>query len=169
MQSTTKSAFSAMRRILRSAESQARSLMARTGLTPAQLVLLQQLEGGAERTASDLAHRLGITQATATVMIKKLEARGLLRRRPGAADRRQTWLSLSEAGDQALHIAPDGIQAKFAAEFDKLKDWEQQMIIASLMRVADMLDAEADAAPLIDSNPDLGAARPQTPGPSTDG
>lgn len=155
MENSTRMAFSEMRRILRGTEAQARALMEETGLTPAQLVLLQQLEGGVERTPSNLASRLGITQATTTVMIQRLEARGLLQRRRKSADRRQTWLSLSEAGERAVRIAPDGIQAKFAAEFDKLENWEKLMIVACLTRVADMLDAETDAAPLIDSSPDL--------------
>lgn len=160
MENSTRMAFSEMRRILRGTEAQARALMAKTGLTPSQLVLLQQLEGGVERTPSDLAARLGITQATTTVMIQRLEARGLLRRQRRSTDRRQTWLSLSEAGERALHVAPDGIQAKFAAEFEKLKDWEKLMVVASLTRVADMLDAEADAAPLIDSSLHLAPPTP---------
>lgn len=158
METNTRLAFSAMRRILRGVEAQARSLMARTGLTPSQLVLLQQLDGGAERNVSDLAARLGISQATTSVMTQKLEARGLLMRRQGVTDKRQSWLSLSPAGIQALSAAPDSVQAHFSGEFAKLAEWEQMMIVSSLIRVADMLNAESDAAPIIDSNPQLDRA-----------
>lgn len=160
METNTRLAFSAMRRILRGVEMQARALMAGTGLTPSQLLVLQQLEGGGERMVSDLAAALGISLATTTVMTQKLEARGLLRRRQGSVDRRQSWLSLSAAGEQALRGAPDGIQARFSAEFQGLREWEQLMIVASLVRVADMLDADLDAAPILDSNPQL--AEPTT-------
>ncbi len=153
---STRDAFSAMRRILRSVEAQARALMAETGLTPSQLVLLQRLEGGREWRVSDLAAALGISSATTTVMTQKLEARGLLRRRPGSTDRRQIWLSLSEAGEAALQAAPDSVQARFAAGFESLAGWEQMMIVACLTRVADLLDAEVDAAPILDSRPVLG-------------
>lgn len=142
-----------MRRILRSVEGQARALMAETGLTPSQLVLLRELEGGQERRVSDLAAALGISSATTTVMTQKLEGRGLLRRRPGSTDRRQIWLSLSDAGEAALIAAPDSIQARFAARFEKLEMWEQMMITSCLIRVADLLDAETDAAPILDSRP----------------
>ena len=155
MSDTTRQAFSAMRRILRSVEGQARDLMADTGLTPSQLVLLQELEG-AELRVSELAAALGITAATTTVMSQKLEARGLLRRRTGDTDRRQSWLSLSDAGQAALHAAPDSVQAQFSARFEKLAEWERMMIVASLSRVADLLDAKEDAAPILDSHSKLG-------------
>lgn len=154
MDGNTKLAFSAMRRILRSTETQARALMTRTGLTPSQLVLLQKLDG-TELTASSLAARLGVSQATMTVMIQKLEARGLIARRQCSLDRRRSWLSLSPVGQDALRGTPDGLQEKFASEFGKLQGWEQMAIVSSLIRVADMLDAEPDAAPLIDSAPSL--------------
>jgi len=155
MSTNTRDAVSAMRRILRSVEAQARALMAQTGLTPSQLVLLQQLEGGRERRVSDLAAALGISSATTTVMTQKLEARDLLHRRPGSTDRRQIWLSLSEKGEAALQAAPDSVQAHFAAGFEALEVWEQMMIVACLMRVADLLNAEVDAAPILDSQPVL--------------
>lgn len=172
MDNNAKQALSAIRRILRSSELQARALMSQTGLTPSQLLLLQQLEDGSERTAGDLAARMGIAQATATVMIQRLEARDLLRRRQGSTDRRQTWLSLSERGHEAVHVAPNGLQMKFADKFTLLRDWEQAMIAATLMRVADMLDAEPDAAPILDSTPNLTgphltAAIPTTKPPGT--
>lgn len=151
MPDMTREAFSAMRRILRRVEQQSRDLMASTGLTPAQLVLLQKLEGGREQKVRDLAEGLGISSATITVMTQKLEARGLMRRRVGSSDRRQIWLSLTDAGEEVLRAAPDSVQARFAAAFETLEAWERMMIVANLMRVADLLDAEGDAAPLIDS------------------
>lgn len=155
MERNTRLAISAMRRILRSVEAQARSLMEGTGLTPSQLVLLQQLDLAAEVKVSDLAAKLGISQATTSVMAQKLQNRGLIHRRRGQTDRRQSWLSLSPSGAKALRAAPDSIQASFEREFSKLAEWEQLMMVSNLTRVADMLKAEEDAAPLIDSAPKL--------------
>jgi DNA-binding MarR family transcriptional regulator len=160
MANITREAFSALRRILRRVEQQSRELMDHTGLTPAQLVLLQELEGGREQRVSDVASALGISNATTTVMTQKLEGRGLLQRRPGHSDRRQIWLSLTEAGEALLHVAPDNMQARFAEAFEALEPWERMMIVANLMRVAELLDAETDAAPLLDSEPVLTAVSP---------
>lgn len=46
--------------------------------------------------------------------------------------------------------APIPLQDHFAEQFDHLQDWEQAMIISSLQRVAQMMNAEdIDASPLL--------------------
>lgn len=143
-------ALVAMRRILRATEASARALSRETGLTTPQLMVLERLRGGAEATPTTLAQSVGVAQATATALIEKLEARGMVRRRRGESDRRQYWLSLTEAGDDALRISPDPLQRRFAASFEALDDWEKAMLVASLERVAHMLAPDAaDAAPIL--------------------
>lgn len=141
-----------MRKILRVTDANAKVLIRETGLTPSQLILLQLLDDGRERTAGDIAGRMGITQATTTALINKLLQRELIVRRRGEADRRQVWLSLTEAGRKVLAIAPDGVHARFHEKFSALNDWEQAMLVAALERVADMLGTEdMEAAALFDA------------------
>lgn len=141
-----------MRKILRVTEANSKVLMRDTGLSPSQLILLQLLDDGRERTAGEVATRMGITQATTTALIHKLENRGLIQRKRGQADRRQVWISLTDAGRQVLAIAPDGVHARFHRQFSSLDDWEQAMLVASLERVAAMLGAEdLEAAALFDA------------------
>lgn len=140
-----------LRRILRATENRARALSRESGLTASQLLFLQTLADEVECTAGTIASRLGITQATTTSLVQKLEAKGLVVKKRGNADRRQVWLRLSDNGRTVLADAPDDLQELFRARFDKLKDWEQMMLVASLERIASMLDAEAiDAAPVLD-------------------
>ena len=139
MEDRTKLALTAMRRILRSTELHSKELMRETGLTPSQLIFMHLLQEAGEQTAGYIAARMGITQATATVLIHKLEAQGVVQRRRGEQDRRQSWLSLTEKGQEFLAIAPDGAHAQFHRKFSTLPDWEQMMLIASLERVAAML------------------------------
>ncbi|MCL7466569.1 hypothetical protein [Phaeovulum sp. NW3] len=47
------------------------------------------------------------------------------------------------------------VQAHFAAGFEALDVWQQMMIEACPMRVADLLNAKVDAAPILDSQPVL--------------
>ena len=131
-----------MRKVLRVTEANSKALIRETGLTPSQLIFLQMLDDGRAKTAGEIAGRMGITQATTTALIHKLEAHGLVERRRGEVDRRQVWLTLSERGRGILTIAPDGVHARFHQRFVKLKDWEQAMLIAALERVADMLGPE---------------------------
>ncbi len=158
MEHRTKLALTAMRKILRTTDRNSRALLHATGLTPSQLILMQALEESGEQTAGDVAARMGIAQATTTMLIQKLESLGMVNRRKGDADKRQSWLSLTANGRHALTITPDGTHSQFHREFSALLDWEQMMIIAALERVAKMLgDTEQDAAAIVDSTPDLSA------------
>jgi DNA-binding MarR family transcriptional regulator len=146
MENRTKLALTAMRKILRTTERNSKALLHATGLTPSQLILMHVLEETGEQTAGYVAARMGITQATTTVLIQKLENRGMVGRRKGAADRRQSWLSLTPDGVRLLSINPDGAHSRFHKEFSELLEWEQMMLITSLERVAAMLgDPELDS------------------------
>lgn len=146
MKDRTKLALTAMRKILRTTELNSKQLMRETGLTPSQLVFMQLLDVEGERTAGYVAGRMGITQATTTALLQKLESVGMIQRRRGDKDRRQVLLSLTEAGRRVLDVAPDGMHAQFLSQFSALKEWEQQMLVAALERVADMLDSRQDDA-----------------------
>lgn len=153
MEDRTKRALTAMRRILRTTELNSKRLMRETGLTPSQLIFMQMLDEEREQTAGHVAGRMGITQATTTVLLQKLEAQGMVQRRRGESDRRQVWLSLTPAGQKALAIAPDGVHAQFHQQFMALQDWEQAMLISSLERVAAMLgNHDIDVAPVLDAS-----------------
>lgn len=155
VQAPTKTALSALRKILRKTELNSKALMRETGLTPSQLIFMQMLDDGGEHTAGSIAARMGITQATATALIQKLEALGVVMRRKGQTDRRQVWLSLTDRGRKILEIAPDGAHAQFHQAFSVLAEWEQLMLIAALERVADMLGADDEAAAVLASDPVL--------------
>lgn len=141
-----------MRKILRSTELNSKQVMRETGLTPSQLIFMQMLDADQEQTAGHVATRMGISQATTTVLLQKLEALGMVHRRKGEQDRRQVWLSLTPAGQRALAIAPDGAHAQFHSQFTALQDWEQSMLIAALERVAAMLgNHDESAAAVLDA------------------
>ena len=158
MEHRTKQALTAMRKILRTTERNSKILLQSSGLTPSQLILMHVLEEGGAQPAGSVAARMGITQATTTVLIQKLESLGMVERRKGDADRRQSWLSLTPKGVRILAITPDGPHSQFHQEFSALQEWEQLMIIAALERVATMLgDTGNDAVPIVDSRPNLAA------------
>ena len=161
LEDRAKRALTAMRKILRTTELNSKQIMSETGLTPSQLIFMQILDEEREQTAGHVAARMGITQATTTALLQKLEAMGLIQRRRGEHDRRQAWLSLTPAGQKALAIAPDGAHALFHKQFVELEDWEQSMLIASLERVAAMLgDKEQGYAAVLDASELLAGQEP---------
>lgn len=148
----TDAALRGLRRIMRAAEMAERRLAAETGLTPSQLLLLQEVARRGEATPSSLAAAVQFSQATVTNLADRLEALGLVARRRGDQDRRQIWVSVTPKGRQILETAPDMLQAQFSGRFQNLPDWEQAMIVAMLERLGSLLDAEKiDAAPLLDT------------------
>lgn len=141
----------ALRRILRATDLDAKALARKTGLTTSQLLVLELLSVVDELTVGGIADRVGLTQGTVTSLIDRLQARGLVLRRRGSADRRQVMVSLTEAGREILAEAPAALQTRFLSEFSKLREWERHAIVAALQRVGDLMGAEKlDASPVLD-------------------
>jgi DNA-binding MarR family transcriptional regulator len=148
----TNAALRAIRRILRAADQGGRRLAAETGLTPSQLLVLQEIERRGETTPSAVAAALQFGQATVTNIVDRLANAGLTTRHRNDRDKRQVLLHATPAGLAMLETAPDLLQARFRDRFEALPTWEQAMILAALERLCQILDAaEIDAAPLIDA------------------
>lgn len=145
-------ALRALRRILRGADLSKRQLAAATGLTPSQLLVLQEIGERGETTPTDLAAAVQFSQATITNICDRLETAGLVARHRGQQDKRRVHLTPTQAGKAAIESAPNLLQDRFGEEFARLPRWEQAMILAGLERLCDILGvAAADAAPLLDS------------------
>jgi hypothetical protein len=63
-------------------------------------------------------------------------------------------ITVTTAGRELLGRAPSLLQDQFHAELAKLKDWERFQLLASLQRIAEMMDVEAlDASPFLVTGP----------------
>ena len=141
-----------LRRILRASERSSRGIAAATGMTPSQLLVLQEVKRQRETTPTTIATTLKFGQATVTNIVDRLVAAGYLTRTRADTDRRRFLLRVTDAGRSALEEAPDLLQDRFRDSFASLSPWEQAMMLAALERLAELLGAsEIDAAPLIDT------------------
>jgi hypothetical protein len=87
-----------------------------------------------------------------TGILTRLEHRGLIQRTRGERDRRSVDVRLTEEGQRVLRDAPSLLQDQFLNRLSELKEWERTQILATLQRIADMMDAGAiDAAPVLSS------------------
>lgn len=142
----------ALRRILRATDTYARELAQSAGLTAVQFRALQLIAETGHCTATEIARRMLVSQATVTALVDKLVARGLVVREKSQTDRRQTNITLTDLGRATVDNAPDPLQQRFVRRFEALEPWEQAMLVAALERVALMLDvADLDAAPVLDA------------------
>ena len=146
------SSLIALRQIVRATELFGRKIRQSTGITPSQFRVLQIVAEQGHTTAKVVSLRMRVSQGTVTSLVDKLVRDGLTLREKSAQDRRQTNIVLTAAGRTVLSDAPDPLQQRFVRKFAAMDDWEQAMLVASLERVAAMLDAdEIDASPVLDT------------------
>lgn len=128
------------------------------GLTATQFAVLigtayRQAEAGV--TVRDLAAYLALAPTHVTTEVGRLTRRGLLRKRPNAADGRSVLVSLSPAGEAAVNaVAPlvrkvndtlfDGISAD---QFETVREVASRLLINSEFAVAALRAAEMENAP----------------------
>lgn len=140
----------ALRRITRAIDLHSRELMQEFGLTTPQLAALQAIARLQPITAGALARSIHLSQSTITGVLNRLEKRGLVSRVRSEADRRSIVVGLTDAGRELLQAAPSLLQDQFRRELLQLQEWEQTQMLATLQRIASMMDAEdLDAAPVL--------------------
>lgn len=141
----------ALRRVIRATDMHSKRLSKTTGLTSPQLLIMQTIRNEGEVTAGELAKKVSLSQATITNILDRLEKRGWVIRERSQQDKRKVYVLLTREGSEKVKDAPTPLQENFVREFNDLKEWEQHMILSSLQRVAEMMDAQhIDAAPVLE-------------------
>jgi DNA-binding MarR family transcriptional regulator len=142
--------IAALRRITRAIDLHSRLLLQKNGLTIPQLAALQAIQRLQPLTGGALARDIHLGPATVTGILGRLEKRGLVSRTRGDLDRRSVVVQLTDDGTRLVAEAPSLLQDRFHRELAKLQEWEQTMILATLQRIASMMDAEdIEAAPIL--------------------
>jgi DNA-binding MarR family transcriptional regulator len=105
------------------------ALMSELGLAPMQAHALRLLRPGEPQAMSALADALHCDNSNVTGIADRLEAAGLVVRRPAPHDRRVKTLVLTPAGEKVraeverrMSIPPPGIAALSDADARKLRD-----------------------------------------------
>lgn len=114
------------------------------GLNMADIDLLGMLRTAPEETLrpTDLAGILNVTNAALTNRVAKLVARGLIERRPDAADRRAVVLALTPAGYAAIDAAIAAVeqQSRFVECFQQLSTADREELSRILGQLHNALD-----------------------------
>ncbi len=141
----------ALRRITRAIDLHSKNLVRTSGLTAPQLLVLQSVQREQRAKSSQIAKDIMLSPATVVSIVDRLEKAGLVVRERSTSDRRVVRIVLTELGEEKLHDTPELLQAGFLREFRQLKEWEQTLLVSSLQRIAEMMDAEElDAAPILE-------------------
>tara|TARA_R110000822_G_scaffold159476_41_gene299823 strand:+ start:3692 stop:4285 length:594 start_codon:yes stop_codon:yes gene_type:complete len=141
----------ALRRVIRATDLHSKHLAKTTGLTTPQILLLQTIRDKGEVTIGEIANEMSLSQATVTSILDRLEKRDLVYRERSKEDKRKVHAYLTDQASEILKEAPIPLQEHFTRQFIDLQEWEQTMIISSLQRIAQMMDAQhIDASPVLD-------------------
>lgn len=127
-------ALDALRRLVRALVSSTHALEQSTGITSAQRFVLEQLVDGPLPSVNALAARTHTTQATVSVVLTKLERRGLIGRERDPADRRRATVTLTRAGRRLLDGSTATVQSRLAAALGEMRSQDVRVLATSLER-----------------------------------
>jgi DNA-binding MarR family transcriptional regulator len=99
--------------------------------------VLSALEEGAAPTQSELAATVGRDKTRLIPILDRLEVRGLLRRTPDPADRRNRVVALTDEGGALLRSCRVGIREAEAELLADVDPEERAVFVAVLDRLAD--------------------------------
>jgi DNA-binding MarR family transcriptional regulator len=156
--------IAAIRRIIRAIDLHSRHLVDRFSVTGPQLIALQELARLGRLPVGALAQNVHVSHPTMTGILDRLERRGLVRRTRDTQDRRRITAAVTAEGLALLEAAPSPLQDRFRSEFAKLEEWEQTQMLATLQRIAAMMDAEKlEAAPVLTTEAAVAVPAPLQP------
>lgn len=115
------------------------------GVTPVQFSLLSVLAVQPELDQAALAFAVGVDRATTANVVARLEKRGLLRRRPGLADKRVKLVELTAASRRLLTRIDPHAKRAHARTLQALPPRERAHFVVLLRRLVDAGNAHGRA------------------------
>lgn len=135
--------LTALRRIIRAIDLQSRQLVRSHGLTGPQALLLKEVMLAESITVGQLADRVSLSQATVTDILLRLERRNLIERQRAEDDKRRVLVRITREGKALMKHAVPLLQESFVNRLSELQPWEQTQLLASLQRLAEMMNEQA--------------------------
>jgi DNA-binding MarR family transcriptional regulator len=141
------------RQIVASAKRHFQSVQKKCGITGAQLWALWQISANPGLKVGDLARHMSVHQSTASNLVDRLHALGLIRRERTRSDQRIVRLSVSNAGRSLLEAAPHPMRGVLAEAVWQLSDQELLVLYGALGLLARRIraiDKDSAKRPLSD-------------------
>jgi DNA-binding MarR family transcriptional regulator len=130
-----------LRKIIRTVDQHSSFLVKSYGLTIPQLLILQESLVPEGTTVSKLARAVNLSQPTVTDIVDRLLERGYLKRSPSGQDRRSKILTVTRQGVLLLEKSPSLFPPAFSQALQSLEEWEKTHILATLQRMAGMMNS----------------------------
>lgn len=155
--------LAAIRRVVRAIDLNTKQLVRDYGVSGPQLVTLRAISRFGPISVTALARSINLSQPTVTGILHRLDQQGLIRRERNNTDKRAVTSTITVRGASVLKETPTLLEDRFRRELSRLEQWEQTQTLATLQRIATMMEAsEIPADPIL-------ATEPLNPEPDTTG
>jgi DNA-binding MarR family transcriptional regulator len=138
-------AMDALRRIVRALQSSARRPHGGTGVSGAQLFVLQELAAAGPLSLGELAARTLTRPSAVSEVVRRLERARLVRRTASTEDARRLSIDVTARGRRMAEAAAECVPARLAAALGTLSAAQRRAVAAALEKWADA--ARLDRAP----------------------
>jgi len=115
------------------------------GLTGPQVRLMASLVTRGTMTLTELSQTLGMSHSTASGIVDRLQARGLVRRSPDTRDRRRTTLAVTDKVTQYVHELEAGPASRLVAVLGNASAGQRRVIGRGLTTLHKLLDRGVDS------------------------
>ncbi len=133
-------ALDRVRTLISALSHSARAVERSTGVTNAQLFILQQLAESDSLSVNDLAMRARTQQSTVSIVVARLVRAGLAAKRKSADDGRIAVVSLTPKGRRLLTHAPAPPTTALLKAIESLSDGEARALASGLRALVTALD-----------------------------
>lgn len=132
-------ALERVRTLVAALSQSARAVEHRTGVTNAQLFLLQQLADATSRSVNDLAALARTQQSTVSIVVARLVRSGLTTKHRSAEDGRVAVISITPKGRRLLAHAPVPPTSELLRAIEALSDRHARALAGGLRALVDAL------------------------------
>ena len=114
----------------------------RSGLTGPQVTVMASLVSRGPMTLTELSRTLGMSHSTASGIVDRLQAQGLVRRTPDATDRRRTQITVTEPVTRYVRELEEGPSGRLAAALKSASPDQRRAIQQGLSLLRELLQSE---------------------------
>ncbi len=156
-------ALERVRTLISALSHSARAVERSTGVTNAQLFLLQQLANADSLSVNDLAARARTQQSTVSIVVARLVRAGLAAKRKSASDGRIAAISLTSKGRRLLAHAPAPPTSLLLHAIEALSDREARSLADGVRALVGALNISPPAVTMLFEHAPVRRSTPARP------
>ncbi len=132
--------YSTVRRMVRAAEIHSRDIERLHGISVSQLQVLWVAAHHDHTPIGRLARETGVSGASLTGLVDRMEEQGLVERVRSADDKRRVLIETTEKGREVLANHPLPFDNRFVNALGQLESWRRTHLLSEMQHVADMME-----------------------------